>query len=137
MRSWWLLLERACALGQLDGPRLGCLSPKKATEQVPEMDQPDSETFWSQCPPHPRGSSHIPLSRMDTPSRQPLCPSGLVVSQGSAQLSLLGLIPAILPRTLEVGPPPPPGQTRACQAEPTSRPSLASAGTQPLPTLAG
>lgn len=53
MRSWWLLLERACALGQLDGPRLGCLSPKKATEQVPEMDQPDSETFWSQCPPPP------------------------------------------------------------------------------------
>lgn len=106
MRSWWLLLERACALGQLEGPRLankniqqGCLSPKKATEQIPEMDQPDSETFWSQCPPHPRGSSHIPLSRMDTPSRQPLCLSGLVVSQGSAQLSLLGLIPAILPRT--------------------------------------
>ena len=101
MRSWWFLVERAWALGQLEDAGLatrniqqGCLYSRKQLSKSQKWTQSDSGNFWSQGPPAIRPP---PTFRHPEWTLQPLWPSGLVVSQGWVQLPFLSLIPDVVP----------------------------------------
>lgn len=103
-------MKRALALGQRGGPGLANksilqdgLSPKAATQQIPEMGQPDSETSWSSFSGF---LLPVPLFNGDTPSLQsPLsfCTRWSVRACPASFLRLSSL-PSSTPHPVEVGP---------------------------------
>ena len=134
MRSWWCLVERAWALGQLEDPRLatrntqqGCLYLRKHLSESQKWTQSDSENSWSQCPLPP---GLLPHSAVQNGHSSPSVPwAGGQAGPGPA--SLPQPHPCCPPRhTQKLALLLPPGEPRACQAKPP-HPSHAPAGTLP------